>query len=358
MPAPDSTPSKSSRRAGLTVAGKYNYRHCSIRVTPPRPFAPGVHPGRAAAILVSAQKWVNGTEITYAFFKGPEPQKAAMRTAFNTWKGVGIGIRFREVLHTIDSMMRIAFADDGSWSYIGREILTIPKAEATLNIGWDITSDLDTGVHEIGHTLGLPHEHQNPNAGIVWNETAVYNSLAQPPNSWDHDKTFHNIIEKINPDSVQGSKWDPNSIMHYPFEPGLILKPKKYRNGLTPAGGLSVRDKKWIKTFYPALNDDRHPALIPMQSTTLTVPNGHQANYRIEPESSGTYEVRTFGPIDSVMVLFQRDGTKLTKIAADDDSGDDKNASIKVQLVKGTKYILRVRVMYTEPDQKASIMLW
>ena len=26
----------------------------------------------------------------------------------------------------------------------------------------------DTALHGIGHTLGLPHEHQNPNAGIVW----------------------------------------------------------------------------------------------------------------------------------------------------------------------------------------------
>ena len=42
------------------------------------------------------------------------------------------------------------------------------------------------------------------------------------PNSWPREKTFWNIIRKIPPDSVQGSSWDPDSIMHYPFEAGLI----------------------------------------------------------------------------------------------------------------------------------------
>jgi len=57
--------------------------------------------------------------------------------------------------------------------------------ERSMNFGWDISDEVDTAIHEIGHTLGAPHEHQNPNAGIVWDEEAVYNALAQPPNSWN-----------------------------------------------------------------------------------------------------------------------------------------------------------------------------
>ena len=47
--------------------------------------------------------------------------------------------------------------------------------ERTMNFGWDLTTSYghDTALHEIGHTLGFPHEHQNPTAGIVWNEPAV-----------------------------------------------------------------------------------------------------------------------------------------------------------------------------------------
>ena len=59
------------------------------------------------------------------------------------------------------------------------------------------------------------------------------------PNEWDRAKTFYNIIRKINPDAVQGSNWDPDSIMHYPFEARLIKEPSRYQTGLQPQGGLS-----------------------------------------------------------------------------------------------------------------------
>jgi hypothetical protein len=74
----------------------------------------------------------------------------------------------------------------------------------------------------------------------------VYDSLAQPPNSWDHSTTYHNILEKLSPQQVHGSKWDPDSIMEYEFEPGLIDEPEKYDiNGLTPPGTLSNADQEW-----------------------------------------------------------------------------------------------------------------
>ena len=54
----------------------------------------------------------------------------------------------------------------------GRDVLnTRSPQERTMNFGWALTTAYghDTALHEIGHTLGLEHEHQNPNAGISWN---------------------------------------------------------------------------------------------------------------------------------------------------------------------------------------------
>jgi Astacin (Peptidase family M12A) len=131
-----------------------------------------------------------------------------------------------------EAEIRVGFMQgDGSWSYLGRQILDRGANERTMNFGWDLlrtAREADTALHEIGHTLGLPHEHQNPNAGIVWDEEKVYTSLGGPPNNWPRETTQWNILRKIEPDTVQGSNWDPDSIMHYPFPAGLILQQRDF----------------------------------------------------------------------------------------------------------------------------------
>lgn len=41
----------------------------------------------------------------------------------------------------------------------------------------------------------------------------------------------------------------PDSIIHYPFDKGLIEGPAKCRDGLQHRGGLSGRDKQWANTI-------------------------------------------------------------------------------------------------------------
>ena len=129
--------------------------------------------------------------------------------------------------------------------------------------------------------------------------------LARPPNSWDRATTFHNIIRKIEPDAVQGSNWDPNSIMHYPFEPGLIAAPEQYRNGLEPEGGLSARDMTWVRTFYPPLTPNDYRDLRAFESVTLNIGPGGQSNFVIRPAATRKYDIGTFGASDTVIVLFE-----------------------------------------------------
>jgi hypothetical protein len=242
-----------------------------------------------------------------------------------------------------------------------RDVLDVGQDERTINFGWDLTSDpseVDTAVHEIGHSLGFPHEHQNPLAGIVWDEEAVYAALARPPNSWDRQKTYYNIIRKIEPDTVQGSNWDPNSIMHYPFGAGMIKEPEQYRNGLSPAGGLSERDKTWVKTFYPPLAAQDYVELKPFRSAELTIGPGEQKNFVIRPTNTRYYDIQTFGESDTVIVLFEEEGGELRYRTADDDSGEDYNASLRLKLIKGHKYVLRVRLYYAARAGETAVMFW
>src|SRR5690349_16792167 len=193
---------------------------------------------RAAAIIMTKSKWVNGTVLHYCFFGGgshysvPKVQADAVRGAFAKWKAVGIGLDFQEVAQLSEAEVRIGYstADGSSASAVGREVLNVPLNEPTTVYGWDLTTQYGRGtaLHELGHVLGMEHEHQNPFAGIKWHEQAVYNSLAKPPNSWDRATTYHNILQKLSTQQVQGSKWDPDSIMEYEFEPGLIDEPDQY----------------------------------------------------------------------------------------------------------------------------------
>ena len=339
---------------------------CSLPLTRPRQFGPDVDPGRASLILESAKKWANGTKLHYCFLDGPAPwvgpesQRKIVRDAFREWSNVGIGLKFEETNSRDEAEIRIGFLQgDGSWSYIGRDVLGIGRDSRTMNFGWDLTGEIDTAIHEIGHTLGFPHEHQNPNAGIVWDEEKVYAALAAPPNSWSREETFHNIISKISPDRVQGSNWDANSVMHYPIEAGLILAPEQFRVGIQPAGGLSARDREWVKTFYPTLAATDYTELNVARSAPLSLAPAQQANFIFKPTASRNYEIRTFGTSDTVMVLFQRDSNGNERyLAGDDDSGEDRNAYIRRRLLAGNTYIVRVRLYYADRQGDTAVMLW
>jgi hypothetical protein len=341
-------------------------KFCSVPQTRPREFGPDVTPGRERLIVVSDQKWANGTTLHYYFFTSParwsatSSQKTMVRNAFKRWKELGIGLEFKEVTTPDEAEIRIGFqSGDGHWSYLGRGVLRHGSSERTMNLDKSAGNfDIDTAAHEIGHSLGFPHEHQNPNSGIEWNEEAVYAALALPPNNWSREETHWNILRKIRADTVQGSSWDPDSIMHYDFEEGLIDEPVRYRTGLSPAPGLSARDKKWVKTFYPRLTGPDHRPLRPFEAARLQLEPAEQANFTIKPDATRNYSIATFGRSDTVMVLFENADGDLRYVTADDDSGLDYNANIRVKLFAGRNYVLRIRLYYRHRAGDLAAMMW
>jgi hypothetical protein len=323
-------------------------------------------PRRAAAILSIRSKWVNGTVLHYCFFGGgshfsvPKVQADAVRGAFAKWKAVGIGLEFQEVNQLSEAEVRIGYslADGSSASAVGREVLNVPLNEPTTVYGWNLTTAYGSGtaLHELGHVLGMEHEHQNPFAGIKWHEQAVYDALAKPPNGWDHDTTFHNILEKLTSQQVQGSSWDPDSIMEYEFEPGLIDEPEKYDiSGLTPPGTLSNADKQWALKWYPGLKAAL-TTLEPFQTVAVDLAAGQQIDFAIKPTSSRKFKIETKGASDTLLVLFEDINGVPRYLSGDDDSGEDRNASITYKLFQARSYIVRLRLYYPGQSGKTLLM--
>jgi len=213
---------------------------------------PGVsnHPMKMA--LEAGKMWIDGRLLRICFLDGSKTQKSRVIEHASKWLKYA-NVKFDFTATKTNSDIRISFvADSGSWSYIGTDNLGIPKNQPTMNFGWlkDDTEDKEYNrvvVHEFGHALGCIHEHQNPKGGIKWNETAVYQYFAGPPNYWSKDDTYSNVIQKYSLDQLNASTFDVKSIMLYSFPGELIQGGKPTPMNYT----LSSRDRSYIKKMYP-----------------------------------------------------------------------------------------------------------
>ena len=349
-------------------SGDEGSRVCAVPQVPERQLGANVSPAREELIRIIEKKWVNGTKLHYYFFPngpwaGAQAQRDLVIEGFEVWENQKIGIEFEHVDDIAAAEIRIGFLQgDGAWSYVGRDVIDIPgQQERTMNFGWDLTRDSReeyVAVHEIGHTLGFPHEHQNPFSGIVWDEAAVYNRFGGPPNNWPPSRTFHNILRKLPQSEVEGTTWDPESVMHYEFPAGLITQPAQYRDtGIhPPLKRLSPHDIAQVKLFYPEIQNTNYPRLETMRSQTLSIAAGQQRDFSIAPTESRQYTIGTFGRSDTVMVLFEEQDLKF--IAGDDDSGADYNARIVQWLDKDKRYVLRIRLYLNWASSDTAVMLW
>lgn len=75
------------------------------------------------------------------------------------------------------------------------------------------------------------------------------------------------------------------------------------------------------------------------------------------PDESRWYRFRTTGNSDTVMVLFEDDGSgDLRQVAADDDSGYERNAEFSLPLQRAVRYVLRVRLYCKEESATFGVL--
>ena len=185
-----STSATSSRKAAASArrrVGSGDVVAAAERIdnTQGRPAAgPGVAGGPRAAVE-RFKLWQNGRTLRVRFLDGVASVQDRCARSPSEWEDVAnLTLQF---VTSGTAEIRISFAEQGfSWSTVGTDALTVPRAEPTMNYGW---LEPDTALteyqrvvrHEFGHALGMIHEHQNPDAlgKIPWDKPKVYEYYAR-----------------------------------------------------------------------------------------------------------------------------------------------------------------------------------
>ncbi len=295
------------------------------------------HAGVSYGISPIGKTWMNGTTLHVRFMGGTTAQQETAKMEAGWWMD-SANLKF-EFDDAPTANIRVTFDEnDGAWSYIGTDCQDIPLNAPTMNLGF---LDRGTAAHEFGHAIGLAHEHQNPAGGIQWNEAVVIRECAKSPNFWDEETARHNILFKYSANQINGTAFDPDSIMLYFFPPEWTL------NGIGTKANevLSDIDRQFIAgaQMYPKTGPNITEAteleVNAKRGTAASIGKfGEEDLFTFAVTRAGRHVVETGGHTDVVMKLFGPNNPTLL-IAEDDDSGVDYNARIGVNLVQGRYYV-------------------
>jgi len=204
--------------------------------------------------LLTAKYWGNaGVRLTVSFLDNPPADlRARIVKHMNAW-GLFANVEFVEVASK--GQVRIArTANDGYWSYLGTDVLSIPDPEPTMNLDSFSMSTPDSEFyrvirHETGHTLGFPHEHMT--SGIVSRidrEKAI--SYFMATQGWSREEVIAQVLTPLdNSALIATASSDPTSIMCYGL-PASIMK-----DNIAVPGGTDINqtDGQFAGTVYPKI---------------------------------------------------------------------------------------------------------
>jgi hypothetical protein len=216
-----------------------------------------MEPGKLA-VLVGKYWGPSPRELTVSFLDSPPADLRRRIVAhMNAW-GRTACITFAETSDV--GQVRISRGGGGYWSYLGTDILHIPRNRPTMNLEGFTMSTPDSEFvrvvrHEAGHTLGFPHEHMRRELVARIDPDKAYEYFRRTQ-GWDKRTVDQQVLTPLEERTIMGTPADQTSIMCY-FLPGLIT-----RDGQPIPGGRDINgsDYSYAGQVYPKAGKDLLPA--------------------------------------------------------------------------------------------------
>lgn len=252
----------------------------------------------------------------------------------------------------------------GHSSHIGSDARRVPASGHTMTLGFSDLVDFEKQakhnqfvvLHEVGHALGLIHEHNRPDAVLPFDPAKTIAYFGQ--RGLNRDQVKYNIFDRWMKTLIKFSEYDPFSIMHYMF-PKEIMKSGQ---GTVQNYVLSALDIKMAQEMYgtnpngdpppptpgPANVGTILPLTIDGAAVTTTIAQNQAASLSLKVaanQAGKPYTICTEGSTQVVLQLFgPNDGNKAITPEKVPGHGtyDLTNDVIQVALVEG-EYIVKAQ---------------
>ncbi len=201
------------------------------------------------AVLTSKYWGPTPRRLTVSFMEStPADLRARIVSHMNAWTQT-VCLSFAETQGSGD--VRISRGPGGFYSYLGTDILHIPRNRQTMNLeGFTMNtpeSEYKRVVrHETGHTLGFPHEHMR-RALVARIDPAKAYPFFLRTQGWNKQTVDQQVLTPLDERSLMGTPADQTSIMCYQL-PGSIT-----RDGAPIVGGVDIdaSDYAFAGKIYP-----------------------------------------------------------------------------------------------------------
>ncbi|HEX5103981.1 MAG TPA: M12 family metallopeptidase [Pirellulaceae bacterium] len=250
----------------------------------------------------------------------------------------------------------------GHASHIGSDGLRVPVNQETMTLGFSDLIDFEKQpkynefvvLHEVGHALGLIHEHNRGDAALDFDRGRTIAYFAT--RGLNAAQVQYNIFDRWTKPLVKFSEYDPKSIMHYMF-PKEIMRSGQ---GTAQNFELSPNDIRMAQEMYGAADGSPPPPAPPRPTSgeTQMAIDGAPAAVNLRPGQAVTlkfqvaagqggkpYTIYSEGGTQVVLQLLgPNDATKDATPASAPGHGtyDLTNDAIQATLAEGA-YVVKVQ---------------